>query len=156
MTRKPNSPSNPSNTSYATEKEPKVKRDVCPQEHAECSSWRSYVPVGLNSTERSRTEVRDNCYRIVQRQRHKFRDAVLLLSSHERIELYANDLTRIPTTNYKSSSAYASVVSSLAEVDEMVLLAGERPVQILLTTIRSPLRNPFPVLGAEEGVRVSG
>lgn len=98
----------------------------------------------------------DNCFRIVQRQRHKFRDAVLLFSSQERIELYANDLTRIPTSNYKSSTAYASVVSSLAEVDEMVLLAGERPVQILLTTIRSPLKNPFSVLGTEEGVRVSG
>lgn len=105
--------------------------------------------MGLNSTERSRTEVRDNCFRIVQRQRHKYRDAVLLLTSQESIELYANDLTRIPTSNYKSSNAYASVVSSLAEVDEMVLLAGERPVQIFLTTIRSPLKNPFPVLGAE-------
>jgi hypothetical protein len=100
--------------------------------------------------------VRNDCFRIVQRQRHRFREAVLLLSSQERIELYAADLTRIPTSNYRSANAYASLVSSLAEVEEMVLLAGERPVHILLTTIRSPLRNPFPIVAAEEGVRVSG
>jgi hypothetical protein len=42
----------------------------------------------------------------------------------------------------------------LAEVTEMLLFAGEKPVHLMVTIVRTPLKNPFPVINAEEGVRV--
>lgn len=99
--------------------------------------------------------MRAQCFRLVQRQHHKLSEAVLLLYSQDRIELYGEDMARVPASVYRSSKYHAAVVSSLGEVSELVVVAGERPVQLLLTLVRSPLRNPFPVVSAEEGVRVA-
>jgi hypothetical protein len=64
-------------------------------------------------------------------------------------------MSRVPASIYRSTKYHAAVVSSLASVSEMVLFAGDRPVHLLLTLVRSPLRSPFPVVSAEEGVRVA-
>lgn len=80
---------------------------------AECYFWKRWVIVGLNSSENWNVEVRANCYRIVQRQRHKFTQAVLLLYSTEKIQLYGEDMRRVPTSSYHSSRYYTAVITNL-------------------------------------------
>ena len=121
---------------------------------AGCCSWNSYVFLLVNSAARSGVEVRSQCLRILQRQRHKFAEGVLLLYSAERIELYTEDLHRLPASVYRSNKVHTAIVSDLGTVTEVVLFAGERPVHLVVTIVRSPLKNPFPLVDAEEGVRV--
>ena len=121
---------------------------------AGCCSWNSYVFLLVNSAARSGVEVRSQCLRILQRQRHKFAQGVLLLYSAEKIEIYTEDLHRLPASVYRSNKVHTAVVSDLAAVTEVVLFAGERPVHLLVTIVRSPLNNPFPLVDAEDGVRV--
>jgi hypothetical protein len=108
----------------------------------------------VNSAARSGVEVRSQCLRILQRQRHKFAQGVLLLYSAERVEIYTEDFHRLPASVYRSNKLHTAVVTNLAEVTEMLLFAGEKPVHLMVTIVRSPLKNPFPVINAEEGVRV--
>lgn len=135
---------------FATEKGHRlsVSRPAASWRGAASSLWRSYVSVGLNSTEKS-VEVRSNCYRIVQRQRHKYHQAALLFYSLDRIELLGEGLHRIPSSYYRSNKYHTNVITNLKNTNDILLLAGDRPVYILLTIVRSPLHNPFPVVNSE-------
>jgi hypothetical protein len=97
--------------------------------------------------------VKGSCYRIVQRQRHRFHQAVLIFYSVDRIELFGEALQKIPSSNYHSGKYHTNVLTNLREVNEIILMAGEKPVHLLLTIVRAPLSNPFPTVSAEDGAR---
>jgi hypothetical protein len=97
----------------------------------------------VNSLERNRFEAKSPCLRLVQRQRNKFRSAALIIYSHEKIDLFGQDLETIPSSNYHNSKYFTSVITNLKNVNEIIIMTNDRAVYFLLTCIRSPLSDPF-------------
>ena len=97
----------------------------------------------INSLGRNKFEGKSPCLRLVQRQRYKFKNAALIIYSHEKLDLFGQDMETIPSSNYQNSKYYTSVITNLKNINESIIMSNDRAVYFLLTPIRSPMSDPF-------------